>query len=51
MMPELNLEGQEELASVEKGILESEYSVWKWRMDGGVKDHAIFRDVWLSKIA
>lgn len=44
-MPKSNLEWQEQLASMERGILESHLSMWKWQMDRGVKNHGTFWEV------
>lgn len=43
--PKLNLEWQEQLASMERGILESQHCMWKYQMDRGVKDHGTFWEV------
>lgn len=44
-MPKLNLEWQGYLTRIERGVLESQHSMWKEQMDRGVKDHGTFWEV------
>ena len=43
-MPKLNLELQR-IVRMERSILESQRSMWKWQMDRDVKDHGTLYEV------